>query len=105
MPQPACISSSVMKNSGNSNQRNIMTKPIPDGFHTLTPHLIVPDGAVAIEFYKKAFGAQEQVRHLSPDGKSVMHAQLKIGNSIVMLGSEWGSDCLAPKARGGTSVF
>lgn len=82
-----------------------MTKPIPDGFHTLTPHLIVPDGAVAIEFYKKAFGAQEQGRHLSPDGQSVMHAQLKIGNSVVMLGSEWGPDCLAPKARGGTSVF
>ncbi|MBW8865618.1 MAG: VOC family protein, partial [Verrucomicrobia bacterium] len=41
-----------------------MTKPIPDGFHTLTPHLIVPDGAEAIEFYQKALGAQEHVRHL-----------------------------------------
>ena len=83
-----------------------MPKPIPDGFHTLTPHLIVPDGAVAIEFYKKAFGAQELGRHLSPmDNQTVMHAQLKIGNSIVMLGSEFPPQCLSPKARGGTSVF
>jgi len=82
-----------------------MVKPIPDGFHTLTPHLVVPDGAVAIEFYQKAFGAQEQARHLSPDGKSVMHAQLTIGNSVVMLASEFPPDCLAPKSRGGTSVF
>jgi len=83
-----------------------MTKPIPDGFHTLTPHLIVPDGAVAIEFYKKAFGAQELARHLSPmDNKSVMHAQLKIGNSVVMLASEFPPNCLSPKSRGGSSVF
>lgn len=82
-----------------------MAKPIPDGFHTLTPHLIVPDGAAAIEFYKKALGAQELFRLLTPDGKALMHAQLKIGNSIVMLGSEFPPDCLSPKSRGGTSVF
>src|SRR5450432_1004365 len=82
-----------------------MTKPIPDGVHTITPHLIVPDGAKAIEFYKKAFGAQELGRHLTPDGKAVMHAQLKIGDSVLMLGSEFPPDCLSPKSRGGTSVF
>lgn len=82
-----------------------MTKPIPDGFHTLTPHLVVPDGAEAVEFYKKALGAQEQVRHHTPDGSRVMHAQLKVGNSIFMLGSEMPPRCLSPKGRGGTSVF
>lgn len=82
-----------------------MTKPIPDGFHSLTPHIVVPDGAAAIEFYKKAFDAHELARHLTPDGKTVMHAQLKIGNSILMLGSEMPPNCLSPKSRGGTSVF
>jgi PhnB protein len=82
-----------------------MTKPIPDGVHTITPHLIVPDGAKAIDFYKKAFGAQELGRHLTPDGKAVMHAQLKIGDSVLMMGGEFPPDCLSPKSRGGTSVF
>jgi PhnB protein len=81
-----------------------MTQPIPDGFHTLTPHIIVPDGAAAIEFYKKAFGAQELTRLLTPDGKAVMHAQLKIGDSMLMLGGEMPPQCLSPKSRGGTSV-
>ena len=81
-----------------------MTKPIPDGFHTITPHLIVSDGARAIEFYKKAFGAQEEERFTKPDGKDVMHAQLKIGNSMLMLGSEMPPTCLSPKSRGGTTV-
>ena len=82
-----------------------MTKPIPDEFHTLTPHLVVTDGAKATEFYKQAFHAQELVRHMSPDGKAVMHGQLKIGNSMLMLGSEFPPTCLSPKNRGGTSVF
>jgi PhnB protein len=81
-----------------------MTKPIPDGFYTITPHLIVSDGAKAIEFYKKAFGAQESERFMTPDGKTVMHAQLKIGTSMLMLGSEHPRECLSPKGRGGTSV-
>lgn len=82
-----------------------MTAPIPDGFHTLTPHIVVQDGAAAIEFYKKAFGAQERSRLLTPDGQRVMHAQLKIGDSMIMLGSEFPPQCLSPKGRGGTSVF
>ncbi|PYJ07939.1 MAG: hypothetical protein DME25_02635 [Verrucomicrobia bacterium] len=81
-----------------------MAKAIPDGFHTITPHLIVQDAARAIEFYKKAFGAQEEVRHMMPDGKAVMHAQLKIGNSMVMIANEFPPTCLSPKSRGGTSV-
>src|SRR5439155_20922097 len=81
-----------------------MAKPIPDGFKTITPHLIVSDAAKAIEFYKKALGAQEIDRFMSPDGKAVMHAQLKIGNSMLMLGNEFPPTCLSPKSRGGTSV-
>lgn len=61
--------------------------PIPDGFHTVTPYLVVKDAAKAIEFYKKAFGAEEIVRMPGPDGK-VMHAELRIGTSMVMLGDE-----------------
>ena len=70
-----------------------MTKPIPDGFHSLTPHIVVTDGA------------QELSRLLTPDGKTVMHAQLKIGDSLLMLGSEMPPRALSPKSRGGTSVF
>src|SRR5262245_38898301 len=81
-----------------------MTKPIPDGFYTITPHIVVSDGAKAIEFYKKAFGAQESERFMTPDGKAVMHAQLKIGTSMLMLGREHPTECLSPKSRGGTSV-
>ena len=81
-----------------------MTKPIPDGFHTITPHLVVSDAAKAIDFYKKALGAQEIERFMRPDGKAVMHAQLEIGNSMLMLGSEFPPHCLSPKSRGGTSV-
>jgi uncharacterized glyoxalase superfamily protein PhnB len=83
----------------------MMTKPIPDGFHTLAPHIIVTDGLAAIEFYKNAFGAQELFRLMAPDGKTLMHAQLKIGNSILMLGGEFPPNCLSPKNRGGTSVI
>ena len=64
-------------------------KPIPDGYHAVTPHLVVREAAKAIEFYKKAFGAEEMARMPGPDGKLVMHAQLKIGDSIVMLGDEF----------------
>jgi len=81
-----------------------MAKPIPDGFYTITPHIIVSDAAKAIEFYKKALGAQEMERFMTPDGKSVMHAQLKIGNSRLMLGNEFPPTCLSPKSRGGTTV-
>jgi uncharacterized glyoxalase superfamily protein PhnB len=87
-----------------SNDRKLMTKPIPDGFHTITPHIVVQDAAKAVEFYKRAFDAQEITRHLAPDGKNVMHAQLKIGNSMLMLANEFPPMCLSPRSRGGTSV-
>ena len=64
------------------------TKPVPEGFHTITPHLVVRDGEKAIEFYKKAFGAEELCRMPGPDGKGVMHCELKIGDSMLMLCDE-----------------
>jgi PhnB protein len=61
--------------------------PIPEGFHTVTPHLICAGAAEAIEFYKKAFGAVELSRMPGPDGK-IMHASIRIGDSIIMLNEE-----------------
>ncbi len=58
-------------------------KPIPEGKHTVTPNLVLRDCAKAIEFYKKALGAQEVSRMPAPDGKAIWHAELKIGDSSV----------------------
>ena len=63
-------------------------KPVPDGYHTITPYLFVKGAAGAMEFYKKAFGAEELLRFPGQDGK-VGHAELKIGNSVVMLADEY----------------
>ena len=63
-------------------------KPIPEGHHTVTPHLVIRGAAEAIEFYKKALGAKELGRMTSPDGK-VGHAELKIGDSIIFLADEF----------------
>ncbi len=62
-------------------------KPIPEGYHTATPYLIIKDAASAIEFYKKAFGATELMRMTHPDGR-VGHAEIKIGDSPIMLADE-----------------
>ena len=62
-------------------------KPIPEGYHTVTPYLILQDAGAAIDFYKQAFGAVELFRMDGPDGK-VGHAEIKIGDSMLMLGSE-----------------
>jgi PhnB protein len=63
------------------------TKPVPEGFHTVTPSLTVRNAAQAIEFYKKALGAEEIMRMPMPDGK-IGHAELKIGDSIIFLSDE-----------------
>lgn len=79
-------------------------KPVPDGFRTVTPHLVCAGAADAIEFYKRAFGATEMFRLPGPDGR-LMHASVMIGNSMVMLVDEMKEmDSLGPKARGGTPV-
>ena len=69
------------------------TKGVPSGYHSVTPSIIVRDAAKAIDFYKRAFGAEEVTRMPGPDGK-IMHAEIRIGDSIVMLGEEneqWGT--------------
>ena len=79
-------------------------KPIPTGMRTVTPHLVCAGAAEAIEFYKKAFKAEEQGRMPAPDGK-LMHAHIKIGDSSVMLVDEfleWGS--FGPKSLKGSPV-
>ncbi len=65
-----------------------MAKPIPDGYHTITPGLCVRGAVQAIDFYKRAFGAKERMRLITPDGKTVVHAELEIGDSLFMLGEE-----------------
>jgi PhnB protein len=73
-------------------------KPIPDGFHTITPHLVVKGASQAIEFYKNAFGAEELCRLPGPDGNSIMHAALKIGDSQLFLVDESpGMGCQGPE--------
>jgi PhnB protein len=79
-------------------------KPIPDGYHTVTPYLIVKGAAAAIEYYKKAFGAEEVHRTDGPGG-TVLHADMKIGDSHVMLSDEWPDfGALGPHSLGGTST-
>ena len=62
-------------------------KPVPDGFHTATPSMVVRDAGKAIDFYKKVFGAEERMRMAGPDGK-IVHAEIKIGDSIIFLSDE-----------------
>lgn len=86
-----------------------MTKPIPDGFHTVTPHIVVNGAAKAIDFYKKAFGAEEICRMEMPDGSgAIMHAEIKIGDSIVMIAEDFPEMCggksRTPTALGATPV-
>lgn len=80
-------------------------KPIPEGYHTITPSLICKNAAQAIEFYKKAFGAVERSRMPMPDGK-IGHAELKIGNSIFFIADEFpGMGAVAPTSMGAFYLF
>ena len=79
-------------------------KPTPEGYHTATPYLIVRDAARAIEFYKKAFGAKELMRMADPSGK-IGHAEIKIGDSPIMLADEVpGMGYRSPESLGGSPV-
>lgn len=81
-----------------------MTKPIPQGYHTATPYLIIGGAAAAIEFYKKAFGATELFRFPAPDGK-IGHAEIKIGDSPIMLADEYPEmGYKGPQSLGGSPV-
>ena len=78
-------------------------KPIPEGYHSVTPYLAVDDAAQAIEYYKKAFGAKERARMEAPDGK-IGHAEVEIGDSLVMLSDPFPhATTRPPKELGGTS--
>lgn len=80
-----------------------MAKPIPEGYHAVTPSFMFKDSEKAIEFYKKAF--QAKVRDLlpSPTGRGIMHATIQIGNSIVMMGDEM-PGCKSAETTGGSPI-
>jgi PhnB protein len=79
-------------------------KPIPEGYHTLTPYMTVRNAARAIEFYKQAFGAVEKGVMKGPDGK-VMHAELRIGDSLFMLADEFPEfGSMSPQSTGGSGT-
>ena len=80
-----------------------MVKPVPDGYHSVTPYLMVDDAKAAIDFYARAFGAKEKFRLAM--GDRIGHAELQIGDSVVMLADEFPDmGHLGPKSRGGTTV-
>jgi PhnB protein len=80
-------------------------KIIPEGYHSINPYLVVRNADKAIEFYKKAFGAEERFRMHGPDGKRIMHAELKIGDSVFMLTEESPDmKALSPESIGGSPI-
>jgi len=79
------------------------TKPIPEGYHTVSPSLTIDGATEAIEFYKRAFGATERSRMPTPDGK-IAHAELQIGDSVIMLNDPFPQSAVkSPKELGGTT--
>ena len=92
------------KPMANKVKKPAKVKPVPEGFHTITPHLNVRDATQALSFYKKAFGAVETVRMPGPGGK-ILHAEIQIGDSHLFLADEmpeWGSR--SPLTIGGTAT-
>jgi PhnB protein len=80
-------------------------KPVRDGYHTATPYVTVKNAPAAIEFYKRAFGAEEIRRLAATDGK-IMHAEIRIGDSIIMLSDEFPSHgALSAETLGGSAMF
>jgi PhnB protein len=81
-----------------------IVKPVPEGYRTATPYLIIRGAAEAIEFYKRAFGATEVLRMADPQGR-VGHAEIRIGDSVIMLADEHPSfGYRGPRSLGGSSV-
>jgi PhnB protein len=80
-------------------------KPIPEGYHSITPSVTFKDSLKAIKFYKKAFGAKEMEIFPSLNGKGTMHATMKIGNSIMMMGDERSNqNCRSAESLGSSPV-
>jgi len=83
----------------------LMTRAIPEGFHSVTPMLILKDARNAIAFYKKALGAEELFVMPGPGGQGVMHAEMRIGDSIIMMGEEHPQEaCKSAETIGGSPV-
>ena len=81
-----------------------MAKPIPEGFHAVTPSFIFKDAQKAIEFYKKAFGATALEVIPNLNGRGVMHATIRIGDSIIMMGEEMSEQCKSAESLGGSPI-
>jgi PhnB protein len=77
---------------------------VPEDFHTITPHLVVNDVAAAIAWYTRALGANELLRNMAPDGTSVMHAELLLGDSRFFVVDEFPGSPKSPRSLGGTPV-
>ena len=81
-----------------------MARAIPEGYHSVTPYLIIKDAAMAIDFYKRAFGAMELMRMPTPEGR-IGHAEIRIGDSAIMLADEYPEmGHRSPQSLGGTGV-
>ncbi len=82
-----------------------MTKPIPEGYNSVTPYIIFKDSRKAIEFYEIAFGAKRQFLMMAPNGESVMHAEMRIGDSAIMMSDENPQQpCRSAETAGGSPV-
>lgn len=82
-----------------------MAKPIPDGYHSVTPSFTFKDSSKAIEFYKKAFGAKVLGVFPNPSGQGIMHAVIQIGDSILMMGDEMaGAGCKSAETLGASPI-
>ena len=81
-----------------------MIGPVPEDFHTITPHLVVKGVARAIEWYTAALGAHELLRNTAPDGVSIMHSELLLGDSRFFVVDEFAESMVAPTTLGGTPV-
>jgi PhnB protein len=98
------LEETFMKKARKKAKKARRVRPIPAGYHSVTPYLACGDAARAIEFYKQAFGAAEVMRIPGPSG-TIGHAEVKIGDSRVMLTDEYREmDFLSPLTRGGTTV-
>src|SRR5882672_689144 len=96
----------LVRSAGKRERRFHMAKaksPIPPGHHTVTPQLTLDNAAQALDWYKKALGAEEVARATGPDGK-IMHAEVKIGDSLIMVNDPMGPHAKGPKAMGGSPV-
>ena len=92
------------KQAKKSKPKKAKIDPVPKGFRTVTPYLSINGAAAAIDWYKKAFGAKEIVREPTPDGK-LMHAQIRIGDSILMMSDVFpGTSSQSPDVLGNSSV-